>query len=69
MNNEKMEEPKKQKAGEQSVSDLETEMEKEKETKGEYPNATRTREPSGSKPLDTKRAVDFNEWRVLLHNL
>ncbi|KAL2613574.1 hypothetical protein R1flu_025266 [Riccia fluitans] len=40
MNNKKMEEPKKWKAHEQSASNSETEMEEEKETKGESPNAT-----------------------------
>ncbi|KAL2623797.1 hypothetical protein R1flu_008042 [Riccia fluitans] len=69
MNNEKMEEPKKQKAREQTVSNLETKMEEEKETKGEFPNATWIGEASRSKPLDMRRAVNFNEWEVLLHNL
>ncbi|KAL2633462.1 hypothetical protein R1flu_004941 [Riccia fluitans] len=70
MQNEKMEEPKKRKAREQSVSDSETEMaEEERKTNGEFPNVTWIREASGSKPLDTKTAMNFNEWRILLHNL
>ncbi|KAL2644543.1 hypothetical protein R1flu_012130 [Riccia fluitans] len=64
-----MEEPKKQKAHEQSVSDSETKTEEEKETKGESPNATWIGEASVSKLLDMKRAVDFNIWGVFLHNL
>ncbi|KAL2644846.1 hypothetical protein R1flu_012433 [Riccia fluitans] len=69
MNNEKMKEPKKWKVREQSISDIETEMEEEKETKGEFPNATWIGEASKSKPLDMKMAVDFNKWKVLFHNL
>ncbi|KAL2629160.1 hypothetical protein R1flu_013846 [Riccia fluitans] len=63
------EEPKKQKALEQSVSDSETETEEEKKMKGESPNATWIGEASGSKPLDTKTMVNFKEWGVLLQNL
>ncbi|KAL2641910.1 hypothetical protein R1flu_009497 [Riccia fluitans] len=69
MNNERMEEPKKRKACEQTITDSETKTEEEKETKGESPNAMWKGEASGSKPLDMRRAVDSNERGILLHNL
>ncbi|KAL2635833.1 hypothetical protein R1flu_007312 [Riccia fluitans] len=69
LHHEKMKEPKKRKAREQAVSNLETETEEEEKTKGKSPNATWIGEASESKPLDTKMAMNFNEWGVLLHNL
>ncbi|KAL2624345.1 hypothetical protein R1flu_008590 [Riccia fluitans] len=69
MDKEQREEPKKRKTLEQSVPDSEIKTEEEKEMKGESPNAAWIGEASGSKPLDTKMKVNFNEWRVLFQNL
>ncbi|KAL2635120.1 hypothetical protein R1flu_006599 [Riccia fluitans] len=60
MNNKKMEEPKKRKAREQTISDSKTKMEEEKEPKGKSPNATWIGETSRSKPFDTKMAVNLH---------
>ncbi|KAL2653366.1 hypothetical protein R1flu_021494 [Riccia fluitans] len=68
LQHEKMEEPKKRKARDQSISNSETEAEEEKKME-ESPNATWIGEASRSRLLDTKTAVNFNEWEILLHNL
>ncbi|KAL2607670.1 hypothetical protein R1flu_026243 [Riccia fluitans] len=67
--NEKMEEPKKQKAHEHSIFDSKIETEEEEKPKDKSPYTTWIGEASGSKPLDTEMAVDFNEWEILLHTL
>ncbi|KAL2635856.1 hypothetical protein R1flu_007335 [Riccia fluitans] len=65
MDNEQKEEFEKQKALEQLGSDSKTKTEEEKETKRESPSAAWIEEASGSKPLDTKKPGNFNEWGVL----
>ncbi|KAL2643777.1 hypothetical protein R1flu_011364 [Riccia fluitans] len=53
----------------QTVFDSEIEAEDEKEPKEEFPHTAWVGEASGSKLLDKKTTVDFNEWEVRLQNL
>ncbi|KAL2624132.1 hypothetical protein R1flu_008377 [Riccia fluitans] len=79
MNNKKMEEPKKQKARKQTVSDLETEMEEEKKMK-EFPNAMWIGETSKTEkaatnlersftPPPAMEAMDIQLWKEMVQNL
>ncbi|KAL2613575.1 hypothetical protein R1flu_025267 [Riccia fluitans] len=69
MDNKEKEDSKKQKALIQTVSDFDTEIEDEKEQKEEFPHTTCEGEASGSKSLDMKTMVDYNDWGVRLQNL
>ncbi|KAL2636056.1 hypothetical protein R1flu_007535 [Riccia fluitans] len=71
MDAEEKEDSKKQKALIQTISDSDTKtkMEDEKEPKEEVPRAFCEGEASGSKPLDQKIMIDYEEWGICLESL
>ncbi|KAL2641961.1 hypothetical protein R1flu_009548 [Riccia fluitans] len=65
------EDSKKRKALIQTVSDsdIETEMKDEKEPKEEVPRTFCEGKANGSKPLDQKITIDYDEWEIHLESL
>ncbi|KAL2645365.1 hypothetical protein R1flu_012952 [Riccia fluitans] len=69
MDDEEKEDSKKRKALIQTVSDFDIKMEDEKEPKEEVPRTIYGGEASGSKPLDKKLMVDYDDWGIHLERL
>ncbi|KAL2636146.1 hypothetical protein R1flu_007625 [Riccia fluitans] len=69
MYNEEKEDSKKWKALIQTISDSNTKTEDEKEPKEEVPCPIYGGEASGSKPLDKKLTMGYDDWRIRLESL
>ncbi|KAL2623034.1 hypothetical protein R1flu_003239 [Riccia fluitans] len=69
MDAEEKEDSKKRKTLIQTISDSDTETEDEREPKEEVPRIVYGGEANGSKLLDKKKTVDYQDWRIHLERL